>query len=157
MYRRFLVVLALTVVVLAGALGARADDAVAVVAAVNRERAQAGLAPLSWEGHLQAAAEAHAADMAGRDQLTHAGGDGASVADRVTRAGYRYRRVAENIAAGEENPAAVAGMWMASSGHRANILNPDLRHAAAARAAGRPEGRFEVYWVLVLAAPFGGD
>jgi uncharacterized protein YkwD len=36
------------------------------------------------------------------------------------------RRAAENIAYGGQTPARLMSMWMNSSGHRANILNPAL-------------------------------
>ncbi|KAL4129962.1 hypothetical protein PRIC2_005968 [Phytophthora ramorum] len=41
---------------------------------------------------------------------------------RVTAAGYKWNRVAENVAAGQANVAAVMVSWMKSTGHRANIL-----------------------------------
>ena len=40
----------------------------------------------------------------------------------------RWRRVAENVAMGYGSPKAVMQAWMASPGHRANILDCRLRH-----------------------------
>jgi hypothetical protein len=47
--------------------------------------------------------------------------------DRMVAAGYSYNSAAENIAAGYSTPAAVVAGWMASSGHRANILSTTSR------------------------------
>jgi uncharacterized protein YkwD len=51
--------------------------------------------------------------------------DGRTFDQRIAEQGVRYRRAGENIAAGEASAAEVIGAWMASAGHRANILNPE--------------------------------
>ena len=46
---------------------------------------------------------------------------------RITEAGYRWTRVAENLAWGSGSlggPYAIFSEWMRSPGHRANILSP---------------------------------
>jgi uncharacterized protein YkwD len=121
---------------------------------VNRERRAAGLSNLSRDAALAEAAQAHADDLARRGALSHTGGDGSTVADRVWRAGYRFRRLAENVAVGQESPREVVAGWMDSPGHRENILRPGLAdigvgYAEGAAYADAP-GR---YWVIVLARP----
>ena len=54
--------------------------------------------------------------------MSHIGGDGSRFTDRLHAAGYP-RPGAENIAFGQRTAARVVADWMASSGHRRNILN----------------------------------
>jgi uncharacterized protein YkwD len=78
---------------------------------------------VAWNGALGDAALAHSTDMARLRYFTHQGKDGRAVGDRALQAGYRWQRIAENIAAGQESgDEAVAG-WLASPGHCANIMN----------------------------------
>lgn len=135
-----------------------------VLALVNQARsrgAQCGgktfarAAPLRLSPSLERAAAAHARDMADHRYLSHDGRDAASVADRVTRAGYRWRAVGENIAAGARTPEAVVKGWLESPGHCANIMNADYREMGVAYAV-NAEANPGIYWTQVFAAPRGG-
>jgi uncharacterized protein YkwD len=97
-----------------------------VLALVNAARTSAGCAPLVADGGLAGVARAHSADMRDRDFFDHTNPDGLDPFDRADRAGQTNAR-AENIAYGQDSPAAVMDAWMNSSGHRANILNCELR------------------------------
>jgi uncharacterized protein YkwD len=82
-------------------------------------------------------------------KIRHRGVDGSTPADRVTRVGYSYQSVGENVAAGQETAEEVMTGWMDSPGHRRNILG-DFEELGAARAEdddGRP------YWCVVFATP----
>jgi uncharacterized protein YkwD len=94
-----------------------------VVALVNVQRAKAGCKPVTSDDRLVTAARAHSADMAARHYFSHATPEKVDFAARITRAGYRWSGAGENIAKGPSSPAAVMSSWMASTGHRANILN----------------------------------
>ena len=94
---------------------------------VNQERQKAGLAPLSWNSDLANVARAHSKDMSVRNFMSHTNPDGLSPFDRIKNAGISYRSAAENIAAGQATPQSVMQGWMNSAGHKANILNPDLK------------------------------
>src|SRR5512139_343421 len=61
----------------------------------------AAVPPLLPNKVLDAAAAAHARDVAAHGHLTHEGSDDSTPADRVTRAGYAWRAVGENVAAGQ--------------------------------------------------------
>lgn len=107
-----------------------------VVKLVNAARATGGLcgtdpypssAPLVVNEKLQAAAKAHATDMADRNYYAHKSLDGRSSNDRMKSAGYISRMTAENIAAGQQTEAEVVAAWLTSPGHCKNILSPDLR------------------------------
>ncbi|MFU1477478.1 CAP domain-containing protein [Roseovarius sp. C7] len=112
------------------------------LAAVNRYRSDYSQPALRTNGRLAAAAASHAADMAATDGLSHTGSDGGDVADRARAAGYDYCFIAENIAQGPKDIAEALAGWMASPGHRQNMLNPRAREMAMAR-----RGDF---WVMVL-------
>lgn len=96
---------------------------------VDQQRAAHGLAPLRDDPVLDAAAQSHSADMVAGDYFDHAAPDGSGPLDRVLAAGFAgldgSLGVAENIATASGSlatPAATVADWMASPGHRANIL-----------------------------------
>jgi stress response protein SCP2 len=129
---------------------APAVEVVEVVERTNAARARHGLPPLTVDARLAAAAHAHSADMVGRGFFAHESPDGRQVWDRAVAAGYAYRKVAENIAAGQRTADEVVVGWMASPGHRANILDRDLTQIGVGRAEG---GSYGVYWTQVFGAP----
>ena len=97
----------------------------AVLGAINEIRAQHGLAELTPDATLSRIARAHSKAMRADGFFDHRDSHGRGPADRLQAAGYRYRKVAENLEFNhrEEDPAAIAAdHWMASPGHRRNIL-----------------------------------
>jgi uncharacterized protein YkwD len=93
--------------------------------AANRERAAAGLQPLKWDEALAAAARRHAEHMAHENLLAHQYPGEPSLDERAAQAGAKFSLVAENIAMGGD-PETIHDGWMHSSGHRKNILNPEV-------------------------------
>lgn len=130
-----------------GTASSRDDAAAEVVAAVNRHRTRAGCAPVRLRTSLNRAAQAHSADMARRQRLTHTGSDGSSPAARMRAAGYHPRHTAENIAAGVGTPQAAVRTWMDSAPHRAIILTCRYTHAGV----GVANGDGGPWWTLDLA------
>jgi uncharacterized protein YkwD len=105
---------------------------------LNGFRAANGRSQLRADMALTAMASSHAADMARRGTLDHAG-------FREQR-GPRGAR-AENVAYGCPHTACVIRQWANSSGHRRNMLISSLTRyglASAMSASGRK------YWVLML-------
>lgn len=97
-----------------------------LLALINRERQNQGLSLLSNSSALTTAAREHSRDMAENNYFSHTGSDGSSPFDRMQRAGYSFTAAAENIYAGNgsNNSAGSAfSAWMASDGHRENMLN----------------------------------
>jgi uncharacterized protein YkwD len=92
---------------------------------INNARAQAGLAPLSVNAQLAAAAQGHSIDMACHGALGHTGSDGSSVHDRVVAAGYSPSRSSE-IIYGSGYPQTAFDWWMNDPTHRNEILNPNV-------------------------------
>jgi uncharacterized protein YkwD len=108
--------------------------------------------PLALSEVLQRAALDHARDMAARGKLSHAGSDGSTHAERATRAGYRWRVVGENIAAGQPTAEQVVAGWLKSAGHCANLMDPKFTELGVAFAAA-PQGGKGIYWAQLLASP----
>jgi uncharacterized protein YkwD len=110
----------------------------ATLCLVNRERAGQGESPLRVDAALACAAESHSADMASADYFDHVGPGGDTPLSRMRRCGYVYSpqvgyEIGENIGWGTlwlATPRAMVAAWMASPGHRANILNGRYRDTA---------------------------
>ena len=119
------VVMALVVAVLVPATARAADAGAeqAFVAAVNRERAAAGLPALAVAGDLVAVARRHAVRMADAADLHHN--------PNLTGEVGGWQKVGENVGRGP-SVEAVQDAFMASPGHRANVLSPDWTAMGAA-------------------------
>jgi uncharacterized protein YkwD len=113
------------------ATGAEAE----VLALVNQQRTAAGCPALTASSALAGLARAHSADMRDRGYFSHDTPEGLSPFQRADAAGITTMR-AENIAMGQATPADVMAAWMASPGHRANILNCSLRTLGVGVASG---------------------
>lgn len=103
-----------------------------LLAMINQERANNGVAALSASSSLTAVARAHSEEMAVQDYFDHNSAGGASPFDRMHAAGITYTAAAENIYAGSgslNSPSAAFGGWMASEGHRLNMLNATYTQA----------------------------
>jgi uncharacterized protein YkwD len=106
----------------------------ATLCLVNRERSTHGVGPLATNSDLQRAAQGHSESMASGSYFEHTG-PGGTLLERITASGYlpgpnALYSVGENIAYGslqDSTPVAIVAAWMASPGHRANILNPSFR------------------------------
>jgi len=121
-----------------------------VLALVNVNRREHGCGDLSLDRRLIEAANGHAADMARHDYFAHESRDGDGPGDRVTGAGYRWRRYGENIARGVDSPYAVVDGWMHSPEHRHNILDCQLDQMGIGLAIA---GDRTTYWVQDFGTP----
>lgn len=102
-----------------------------VLQLVNVERARYGLAPLTYNRQLDQASEAHNSHMAAVGQMAHDGiGDG-TPGSRIQATGFN-RSWGENVATGQLTPEQVVAEWMASPGHRRNILDAEYRQLGVA-------------------------
>ncbi len=118
-----------------------------VVAVVNTQRAQRGLAAYEWNNQVEAAAAEHSADMAAHQLMQHTGTDGTNAGQRLTRAGFQWTTWGENIAAGFVDPGALVTAWLNSSSHRPQILG-SYRYVGVSAVASS-DGT--LYWTLVVA------
>ena len=121
---------------------------------VNEARARAGLAHLAENATLGAVAMAYSGRMARENFYGHVDPQGKQASDRIAAAGYLAQASAENIARGQPDPATVVEGWLNSPGHRANIMNPNLREIGAGYAV-NPASPYFHYWTHVFATPDG--
>ncbi|HSD73575.1 MAG TPA: CAP domain-containing protein [Steroidobacteraceae bacterium] len=109
-------------------------------------------APLKLAAGLHKAALRHARDMAAHSFLGHEGSDGTRAAQRATGAGYSWRTVGENVAAGSATPEQAVEDWLKSPGHCANLMNNDYTETGIAVVV-NPTSAAGIYWAQVFAAP----
>ncbi|MEO1298215.1 MAG: CAP domain-containing protein [Cyanobacteria bacterium J06636_16] len=131
-----------------------------VLKLVNQERTQRDLKPLTLNAKLDRAADKHSKDMAEKDYFSHTGKNGSSIGDRASAAGYQWSRLGENIAAGQRTPESVVQGWMNSSGHRANILNPNYTHMGLGYKSLSPDTgnvNYGRYWTQMFGASRGSS
>jgi uncharacterized protein YkwD len=140
-----LVAVACTVPVTAAYAAPSADGTGTVVSLVNQERREAGCDPVTVDSRLTSAAEKHSQDQADMGKMTHTGSDGSSVGQRVTRAGYKWSKVGENVASGTTSAERAMQLWMNSDAHRKNILNCAFENIGV--------GYVDGYWTQDFAAP----
>ena len=107
--------MAVTALVLAPTVSASASESGSIHSFINQARAAAGLAPLNRSASLDQVAANWANQLAASGQLAHNPGYSAQIPGGWTNVG-------ENVAQGQPTGAAMHDAWMASSGHRANIL-----------------------------------
>jgi uncharacterized protein YkwD len=126
----------------------------ALLVEMNRVRVARGRVALRPLAPLRRAARAQSRHLLSTGTLTHEGPDGSPFWARLVAEGFpRNRHMGENLAmtTGCEPSAArrAVAMWMASPGHRANLLNPRFRVTGTGVAVG--DGCSETY----LTADYG--
>lgn len=97
-----------------------------VMSLTNLERNSQGLLALKPNSSLAKAAKFKAKDMIEDDYWAHFAPDGTSPWHWFGLVGYKYTWAGENLARDFATSAGVVSAWMASSGHRANILNSNF-------------------------------
>lgn len=123
-----------------------------VVGYTNQARSSNGLPPLAVSAKLMDAAAIQARQMAETQLVAHtiSGAPYPTLQSRFEAVGYVYAAAAENLAWNQPDARSAVNSWMASSGHRANILDASLREIGAAMAR---SSKGEPYWVEVFATP----
>lgn len=104
---------------------------------------------VSWNPLLAAAALNHAGDMVSFNFFDHTGSDGLGVSDRAESAGYSWRAIGENIAAGQSDVEQVHEGWLDSPGHCRNIMSSLFTEVGAACITS-DDVDFQSYWVVVF-------
>lgn len=116
------------------------------VAYLTEIRTSHGLPPLAYDAKLEKAALQQAAYMARSGRMEHTTGWGKDFARRMKKNGVDAP-AAENIAQGRMDMEKLFSMWMNSSGHRKNMLDPRFNRFGLAY-AGEADGR--KYWALIV-------
>lgn len=105
--------------------------------------------PLRWAKELGAAALVHSQDMARSNYFAHRAPDGSQADARASRQGYKWRRVGENIAAGQGSPEQVIAAWLTSPPHCENIMKPEFAEMGTAYAVNE-NSESTIYWTQVF-------
>ena len=132
-----------------------------MLALVNRARAEArrcgdkdfpAVGPVKWNDTLTRAARGHSEDMAKQNYFSHDAPDGSKPAERVARAGYKYRATGENIAAGQMTPEDAVAGWIKSPPHCANLMTAVYTEMGVAFAVDT-KSKMGVYWTQLFGTP----
>jgi uncharacterized protein YkwD len=132
-----------------------------VLQLTNRARAQArrcgptpyaAVPPLTLNATLGHAALSYAQDMALFGYMSHTGRDGSTPAARITRSGYRWREMGENLASGVMSAQDVVNGWLGSPEHCANLMDPLYREMGVAFAVNHHNDA-GVYWAMEFGTP----
>ena len=107
---------------------------------------------MNWSATLARAALGHSQDMARNNYFSHDGLDGSKPADRVTRAGYKWRATGENIAAGQTTPEDAVAGWIKSPPHCKNLMKPVFTEMGVAFAVDQ-KSKMGVYWTQLFGTP----
>lgn len=119
-----------------------------VVKFTNLERTKNGVPALTVNAKLNASAELKAKDMLAKQYFEHVSPSGRDITDLSGDVGYTYLLIGENLALGNfEDDEALVAAWMASPGHRENILNPRYKEIGVAVLKGTFEDR--TTWLAV--------
>jgi len=121
-----------------------------VIRLVNIERAKVGLKPLSENVYLSKVARIKSQDMINKGYFSHYSPTYGSPFDMMKKFGISYTAAGENIAMGQRTPKEVMDAWMASSGHRRNILSPTFTQIGVGVAK---DSRGRLYWTQMFIKP----
>ncbi|MDD3487607.1 MAG: CAP domain-containing protein, partial [Candidatus Moranbacteria bacterium] len=113
-----------------------------VIEFTNKERSKDGKKTLKENKELDAAALKKAKDILAKQYFEHVSPDGNGPDYFVSSAGYDYITIGENLALGNfSDDQDLVTAWMASEGHRENILNSKFQEIGVAVVKGTYEGK----------------
>ena len=114
----------------------------------NKNRQEDGKQNLTINAKLTEMAEQKLVDLFAKQYFEHESPTGVGPSDLAKQDGYEYIVIGENLALGNFNgDKALVDAWMASPGHRANILNSRYREIGIAVQQGVFEGKNT--WIAV--------
>jgi len=118
---------------------------------INRARAAHSLQPLTFDPHLERAAQAHTSDMLQTNVFAHG-----AFASRLLQFDVAARVAGENLAWGSgtrRSAHSIVAAWLASPEHRANLLGPSFRRVGIGTLVGAFQGSAHA---RVVTADFAG-
>jgi uncharacterized protein YkwD len=129
------------------------SEEAAFLTLINQYRQSKGLPPLTLNTTLTTASKWMSQDMANKNYFSHTDSLGRDPFTRMAAFGYTANTYkAENIAAGYSTAASVMTGWQNSSGHNANMLNPNYKVIGIGRAY-NANSTYKWYWTT----DFGGQ
>ena len=121
--------------------------------AINQARSRLGLPAVRPVPALSAAAMDHARDMVSNGYFDHRSPIGSGPADRASRHHYPFRKIGENLAAGQDTADGVVQGWTDSPGHARILYDPDLQDLGIGYLPGpidEPTRSLRHIWVAVF-------
>ena len=114
-----------------------------IIDITNEYRKENGISTLLAENSkLNLSAEKKIKDMFDNQYFEHISKTGVGVGDQAEEVGYEYILIGENLAMGNfKDDKSLVDAWMASPGHRVNILNKNYTEIGVAVGKGRFEGK----------------
>jgi len=101
--------------------------------------------PLTLNGNLNQAALLHSQDMFKHQFLEHVSSNGDTLVERMHKANYVWRAVAENIAHNQKSIGQVIDDWLSSPDHCSNMMSAAYTQTGIANV--------NRYWTQVYATP----
>lgn len=92
---------------------------------MNKKRTEAGLKPLTLDNTLIKIARYKSNHMIQYNYFDHTTPQGNNWTSWLASIGYHYNTTGENIAYNNYDPVELFNQWWNSSGHRANMMNPN--------------------------------
>lgn len=123
------------------------DYAASVLALVNAERENVGVAPLTLDYSLMAAANVRSKECA--ESFSHTRPNGSSCFTAISEAGVGYGACGENIAAGYWSAESVVQGWVNSPGHYANMISASYTRMAVS-CYYDPNSDYGCYWAQLF-------
>jgi uncharacterized protein YkwD len=105
---------------------------------------------------LERAAAEHSRDMASHEYMDHTGRDGSTPGIRVTRAGYKWSAIGENLASGILSAEEVVNGWVGSPHHCENLMTARFTEMAVAYAVNASSSG-GIYWTQLFGTPVPRD
>ncbi len=121
----------------------------------NEDRSTVNYKHLAINSTLEKAAKMKAEDMAEKGYFAHTSPDGRSPWYWFEQAGYNYSYAGENLAVNFNESVDVNKAWMASPGHRENIMNQNFSEIGIATAEGLYQGKRTTFVVQLFGRPAG--
>ncbi len=119
----------------------------------NVDRADSGLAPVTRNPLLDAAAQAAAQDMATKGYFSHVAPDGTTPWSWLDKTGYVYSYAGQNLAVNFTDSQNVETAWLESPTHRANIMKSQYTEVGFGTANGIYEGQETTFVVEFFGTP----
>ncbi len=101
---------------------------------------------------LERAAAEHSQDMANHSYMDHTGRDGSTPADRVTRTGYKWKAIGENLASGILTPEDAVSGWVGSPHHCENLMSARFTQMSVTYAVNSASNG-GIYWTQLFGTP----
>ncbi len=124
-----------------------------LVLLTNKERAAQNISELKVNPLLEKAAQMKADDMASKGYFAHNTPEGKTPWYWISQAGYKYIFAGENLAVNFVDSEDVQKAWIASPGHKSNILNPKYTEIGIATSTGIYKGKSAIFVVQMFGAP----